>query len=196
MHTSPFFNQSARVQLSQQELDMQNRNLHEAIAAHDLLAAEKALAAGAQPDDSRGSPLRLAARHDNYLAAKALMLAGADIGHAIIQAHRESEAIPRRTDAGLVMTFRTPTTEEGKKRETEIVQEIRKMEAFQKTFIDSTLPIEQMNLLREIRMAQYDLTRRMDSMEKALRDIDAPKPIDKKNTRSGPAPRHLPGRGG
>ena len=197
MHTSPFFNQSARVKLSQQELDIQNQNLHTAIAAHDMLATEKALAAGAQPDDAQGSPLRAAAQHGNYLAAKALMLAGADIGHAIIQAHRDNEAIPRRTDTGMIMTFRTPKTEEGKAREAALGKEIEKLESYQKAFIDSTLPIEQMNMLREIRMAQYDLTRRMDSMEKALRDIDAPKPLDKKSGRSGTTPpRTLPKHGG
>lgn len=197
MHTSPFFNQSARVKLSQQELDLQNQNLHAAIAAHDMLATEKALAAGAQPDDAHGSPLRAAARHDNYLAAKVLMLAGADIGHAIIQTHRDNEAIPRRTDTGMIMTFRTPKTEEGKVREAAFEKDIQKLESFQKAFIDSTLPIEQMNMLREIRMAQYDLTRRMDSMEKALRDIDAPKPLDKKPARNGSTPsRPLPRHGG
>ena len=196
MHTSPFFNQAARVKLSQQELDLQNQNLYAAIAVRDMLGVEKALAAGAQPDDDHGSALRLSAQHDNYLAAKALMLAGADIGHAIIQAHRDNEAIPRRTDTGMIMTFRTPKTEEGKAREAALEKEIQKLETFQKTFIDSTLPIEQMNMLREIRMAQYDLTRRMDSMERALRDIDAPKPLDKKPARGGGTPaRHLPKHG-
>ena len=124
------------------------------------------------------------------------MLAGADIGHAIIQAHRDNEAIPRRTDAGLIMTFRTPTTDDGKQREAEITKEIQKLESFRKAFIDSTLPLEQMNMLREIRMAQYDLTRRMDGMEKALREMDAPRPLDKKHARSGSTPpRHLPKHG-
>lgn len=196
MHTSPLFNKSARLQLSAQEVAQLNQDLHTAIAARDMLGVEKALAAGAQPDDDNGMPLRLAATHDYYLAAKALLMAGADIGHAIIQAHRDNEAIPRRTDAGMIMTFRTPKTEEGKAREAALEKEIRKLESFQKTFIDSTLPLEQMSMLRDIRMAQYDLTRRMDSLEKALREIDTPKPLDKKTASGSTRPRTLAKRGG
>ncbi len=196
MHTSPLFNKSARLQLSAQEVAQLNQHLHTAIAARDMLGVEKALAAGAQPDDDNGTPLRLAATHDHYLAAKALLMAGADIGHAIIQAHRDNEAIPRRTDAGMIMTFRTPKTEEGKAREAALEKEIRKLESFQKTFIDSTLPLEQMSMLRDIRMAQYDLMRRMDSLEKTLHEIDAPKPLDKKPAGGSARPRTLPKRGG
>lgn len=154
--------------------------MYRAIADNDLRALESALEAGAHPDADDSRPLRLCATADKYLLAKALMLAGADIGHAILQAERENAAIPRRTESGLILTFHTPLTAEGKKRETALREEIAVLEKFRQDFLDSTLPMTQLNLLYEIRMAQHELSRRMDAMERALRDIDAPKPIDKK----------------
>jgi len=164
--------------------------MYAAITADDQRALEAALEAGALPDADNGKALRLCAASDKYLLAKALMLAGADIGYAIMQNRREDEAIPRRTDAGMILTFRTPVTEEGKKRESELALEIARLGSFQKAFLD-VLPMEQTNLLREVRAAQYDLARRMDAVEKALREIDTPKPLDKKTAKDQPSAGHL-----
>jgi len=179
---TPFFNDIARTRPrpdKAQTLRL-NEGMYAAIAANDQHALEEVLLAGAQPDADNGKPIRLCAQQNKYLLAKTLMLAGGDLGYALQQARQENEAIPRRTESGMILSFRTPITEEGKKREVELHREIARLEEFQKTFTESTLPMEQMNLLREIRHAQYDLGRRMDALEKTLREIDAPKPIDKK----------------
>ncbi|MDP2205337.1 MAG: hypothetical protein Q8K65_03435 [Alphaproteobacteria bacterium] len=168
-----------------------NARMYAAIAQDDQRALEAALESGANPDADDGKALRLCASTDKYLLAKTLMLAGGDIGYALMQARRENDAIPRRTDVGMILTFSTPVTEEGKKREVALAREISKLESFQKSFLDSSLPMEQMNLLREIRAAQYDLARRMDTMEKTLREIDSPKPLDKKPARGQPAAARL-----
>jgi hypothetical protein len=175
------FNRSAAPDRA--ETEKLNAGMYAAIVQNDQRALEAALEAGANPDADDGKALRLCASNDKYLLAKTLLLAGGDIGYAIMQARREDEAIPRRTDSGMILTFRTPVTEEGKKREIALGREIARLESFQKSFLDSSLPMEQMNLLREIRAAQYDLARRIDAVEKTLREIDSPKPLDKKPAR-------------
>jgi len=191
MHSRKYFNRSAgRPIPDRAETEKLNARMYAAITADDQRALEAALEAGALPDADNGKALRLCAASDKYLLAKALMLAGADIGYAIMQNRREDEAIPRRTDAGMILTFRTPVTEEGKKRESELALEIARLGSFQKAFLD-VLPMEQTNLLREVRAAQYDLARRMDAVEKALREIDTPKPLDKKTAKDQPSAGHL-----
>lgn len=193
MYGDKHFNRAAgRPAPTRAEAEALNARLYAAITADDQHALIAALDDGALPDADAGKALRLCAASDKYLLAKTLMLAGADIGYALLQARREDEAIPRRTDSGMILTFRTPVTEEGKKREIELGREMARLESFQKIFLDSTLPMEQMNLLREVRAAQYDLSRRMDAMEKALREIDSPKPIDKTSAKgASAAARHL-----
>lgn len=186
MHNGKSFNRNAaRPQPDRAETEKLNAQMYAAITADDQRTLESALEAGANPDADNGKALRLCASTDKYLLAKTLLLAGGDIGYAIMQARREDEAIPRRTDTGMILSFRTPVTEEGKKREVELGREIARLESFQKSFLDSTLPMEQMNLLREVRAAQYDLARRMGALEKALHEIDAPKPLDKKSAKGG-----------
>lgn len=179
MHYSRPFNNSSKRPATRAEFETLNARMMQAIADKDQIGLIAALDAGAHPDMPDGKPLRLCAAQDNYLFAKTLMLAGADIGYAIAQVRAEDNAIPRRTESGLIMVYRTPKTEEGRKQEQAYGEEIKRLEFFQKTFIESTLPLEQMNLLHDIRHAQYDLSRRMDAMEQALRNIDAPKALDK-----------------
>lgn len=178
--TSDYFNRAARLSLTPAQIEQLGAQMRGAIENNDLPALEKAIAAGGYPDANDGLLFRLCARHNNYLAAKALMLAGGDIGHALVQVRHESETIPRRIESGLIISVRIPTTEEGKRREIALDKEIQTLQNFQKTFMDTSLPLEQLNLLREIRHAQYDLSRRMEAMERALRTLDEPKPIEKK----------------
>jgi hypothetical protein len=187
-----YFNRmSGRPGPDRAETEKLNAQMYAAIARDDRRALEAALEAGADPDAEDGKALRLCASADKYLLAKTLLLANGDISHAIMQAQREDDAIPRRTDTGMILTFRTPITEEGKKREIELGREIARLESFRKAFLDSTLPMEQMNLLRAVRAAQDDLSRRMNAMEKTLRDMDSPRPIDKKPVRGGAAAARL-----
>ncbi|MFN7113999.1 MAG: hypothetical protein ACK4PK_06535 [Alphaproteobacteria bacterium] len=183
-NSRPFNHNAARPHAEAERL---NARMYVAIMQNDQYTLEAALQNGANPDADDGKALRLCASGDKYLLAKTLLLAGGDIGYALMQARRENDAIPRRTDSGMILTFSTPISEEGKKRERELAREISKLESFQKCFLDSSLPMEQMNLLREIRAAQHDLARRMDALEKNLREIDSPKPIDKKPTHPQPA---------
>lgn len=177
-----FFNDIARAPRPDKAQTLcMNDAMYRALKANDQHALEDALLAGAQPDADEGKPLRLCAQENKYLLAKTLLLAGGDLGYALQQARQENEAIPRRTESGMILSFRTPITEDGKKREIALGREIARLEEFQKTFTENTLPMEQMNLLRDIRQAQFDLARRMDAVEKALREIDTPKPLDKKS---------------
>ena len=123
---TPFFNDIARARPrpdKAQTLRL-NQTMYAAISADDLHALEEALIAGAQPDADNGKPIRLCAQQNKYLLAKTLLLAGGDLGYALQQARQENEAIPRRTESGMILSFRTPITEEGKKREVELHREI------------------------------------------------------------------------
>ena len=183
-----FNNRAQKKAASLSEAAAPEQALYAAIETDDVYALQAALAAGAHPDIDGGRPLRLCAAQGKYPLAKTLALGGADIGYALLQARRENEAIPRRTETGMILTFRIPKTEEGKKREAELTHEIARLEEFQKVFIETALPMEQMNLLHEVRAAQYDLSRRMDAMEKALRDIDKPRPLENKSAAKPAAP--------
>lgn len=147
-----------------------------AVKAQDVRRIEQALADGADPNTQDGLPLRLAAENDAYLIAKNLMQHHADIGYAILQARTENNAIPRELSGSGIFTSYVPRTSEGKEQERKLGKILPRLEAFQKTYLESTLPQEQMILIR-------DMQERLIRMEKQIEQLTEPQKLEKSGIR-------------
>lgn len=167
--------------------DKRDNLLLAAVNGRDPGRIERAIADGADPNARDGLPLRLAAENDDYLSAKKLMLLDADIGYALMRAQVEHEAIPRERQGSGMFSFYTPKTQEGRTLEGKLNRQIGKLQKFQETYISSTLPQEQMQLLR-------DMNARLMQLEKQVKDLAAPSKIEKSGKLSTPQSLKPPGK--
>ena len=162
--------------------DKRDNLLIAAVNARDPGKIERAFTDGADPNARDGLPLRLTAENDDYLSAKKLILQGADIGYALLRAQAEHDAIPRERQGSGMLSFYTPKTPDGRTLERKLNRQIGKLKTFQETYISSTLPQEQMQLLRE-------MNARLMQLEKQVKDLAAPSKIEKSGKL--PAPQSL-----
>jgi len=167
--------------------DKRDNILIAAVKARDPEKIARVLQDGADPNARDGLPLRTAAENDDYLSAKALMLHHADIGYALLRAQAEHNAIPRESKGTGLLTAIVPQTEEGRGTEIKLNHQINKLTAFQKTFISSTLPQEQLHLLRE-------MNTRLIKLEKQVHDLTAPSRIEKSGKLPAPQSLRAPGK--
>lgn len=167
--------------------DKRDNLLLAAVNARDPGRIERAVTEGADPNARDGLPLRLAAENDDYLSAKKLMLLDADIGYALLRAQVEHDAIPRERQGSGMFSFYTPKTQEGRTLESKLIRQIGKLKTFQETYLSSTLPQEQMQLLRE-------MNARLIKLEKQVNDLTAPSKIEKSGKLAAPQPLKPPGK--
>lgn len=157
-----------------------------AVKAGDANRIEQALAEGANPNTQDGLPLRITAENDDYLTAKTLMQQNADIGYALLQARTENEAIPREYKGSGVFSYRQAKTSEGRVLEQKLNKIIGRLDTFQKTYLESSMPQEQMILMREMQ-------ERLIRMEKQIKQLTEPQKLEKSGTKlSAPTPAGKP----
>ena len=157
-----------------------------AVKAQDARRIEQALADGADPNTQDGLPLRIAAENNDYLTVKNLMEHHADIGYAILRVEQENNVIPREYKGNGTFSFRAPTTAEGQTLEKKLRNQSNMLQTFQKTYLESSLPQEQMNLLRE-------MNTRLIRLEKQVKDLTEPQKLEKSGAKlSAPTPAGKP----
>lgn len=167
--------------------DKRDNLLIAAINSRDLEKIERALKEGADPNARDGLPLRLTAENDDYLSAKKLLQHNADIGYALMRTQAEHDAIPREIKSGALFSYSVPKTEEGRTLETKLGRQLGKLKVFQETFISSTLPQEQLQLMHE-------MNARLIRLEKQVKELTEPRKIEKSGKL--PAPQSLKPQGG
>lgn len=156
--------------------------LLQAVVQSDCKAAKALITAGADPNASKGAPLRDAARKQDYVMMEMLMLSGAQILTAL-QAAKENvdmsyrqlrdynERIEGRRyfdDYDYDFDYRRPSAEERQKAEEleKTYQDDTKvkatLEAYETTFFTRVLPLHQartqMEMLAEIRALRAEMT--------------------------------------
>jgi hypothetical protein len=156
--------------------------LRTAIVLENMDTLREIVAAGKTDFDAHGgAALRLCATHDNYLAAKTLLLAGADISHAILQAEKEERAIPRRhewheyaTSPHVVFNSR-----DDESRSNCCKYEIEKLKKFKGMFLETVLPQAQFLKIDAILKHQEELAAQIATLQEAVREITHPRPLEK-----------------
>lgn len=153
--------------------------LFAAVKAQNAQRITQALAEGANPNAQNGLPLRITAENDDYLTAKTLMQHHADIGYALLQARTENDAIPREYKGSGVFAYRQPRTSEGRALEQKLGKIIGRLDTFQKTYLESSIPQEQMILIREMQ-------ERLIRMEKQIKQLTEPQKLEKSGAKLSP----------
>jgi hypothetical protein len=156
--------------------------LRTAIILGSMETLREIAAAGKMDFDAHdGAALRLCATHDNYLAAKTLMLAGADISHAILQAEKEERAILRRhewheyaTSPHVVFNSRDDELKSYSRK-----NEIAKLEKFKGMFLETARPQAQLLKIDAILKRQEELAAQVAALQEAVREITHPRPLEK-----------------
>lgn len=157
-----------------------------AVKTGDANRIAQAVAEGADPNTQNGLPLRITAENDDYLTAKTLMQHHADIGYALMQARTENDAIPREYKGSGVFAYRQPRTSEGRALEQKLNKIIGRLDTFQKTYLESSMPQEQMILMREMQ-------ERLIRMEKQIKQLTEPQKLEKSGAKlSAPTPAGKP----
>lgn len=138
-----------------------------AIENDDMAGFKAAVDSGADVNMEEGLPLRRAAKKKNFLMLRELMLAGADIRHALEKLQRESERQAEQQaddyfkarggySAGRY-SFAPDFRGERATRQT-----IETLVDYQETFLKAVLPVEtartQMKTLRELRALRREIT--------------------------------------
>lgn len=179
MSPTTSFNKSA-------ETEKKNKVLLHAVRTGDAEKITLALQNGADPNTQNGLPLRIAAENNDYLAAKKLMEHHADLGYALMRAEQENSAIPREIKGSGLFAYSTPKTIEGSGLEQQLLKQIGHLKTFHKTYIESSLPQEQMNLLR-------DMNARLIRLEKQVKELTEPQKLEKSGTKlAAPTPTGKP----
>ena len=149
-----------------------NNLLYAAISAGDAEKAARAIKDGANPNADDGKPLRMCVDKDDYLMAKALMLNGADIGHARLRCRHDIDTIPTKHHKIHGISFDVPATDADLQNRKRLMAQGERLETFQQTFNDTSLPQEQLRLMQEINT-------RLMRLEKEVKQLSEPQPLGK-----------------
>jgi|GEM_PF-1972234 len=135
--------------------------LVQAIQAQDLAAFRAALAEKAEINADGGRPLIVAAEVNNQLMMKELILHGADIAHALNEARKERDAVPRKKQCDPWGDVSYSFKKEDRKRYNALGTCIKRLGDYQKVFIKDVAPIEAVQLqfrtLQEIREMKAEM---------------------------------------
>lgn len=125
--------------------------LLQSISKGDTENFYRALAMGADVNCDGGKPLQLAAEADNQLFLRDLVIEGADIPYAVAGLKKEQKDIARvyKPDSLKVHTL-VFKTREGQKRHDQAGRLVKRLEAYEKYFVNTVSKIESVRLQNQI----------------------------------------------